>query len=303
MKIKVNSGEQETTNPLVSVIVPSYNHEKYIIECIESIVNQSYKNIQLIVIDDGSTDKSPEILVSLKNKYGFTLVLQENHGVSYTLSRGIKEFSNGKYITFCASDDFWSHDKINKQVQYMILNPECPMCYSKCYYIDDNSQILTNRDLYKSEKKFKGGSIFEDVLLVNFHLPVSYLFTKEILEQENYFHEGIICEDFYMNLKISNKYKIGYINERLFYYRFAQKSEERIKSVIESQKDIIDQYAESIFYKKAIENWRLRALESFSGNKNFKSDFFKQLWAIKVSFRLTYWKSLIRMIITTISHK
>ena len=93
--------------PLVSIIVPCYNHEKYITECIGSIMNQTFRNFELTVIDDGSKDQSFEVLKSLQKKYEFNLIHQENRGISATLNRGIKEFSRGKYISFCASDDFW----------------------------------------------------------------------------------------------------------------------------------------------------------------------------------------------------
>ena len=117
--------------PLVSIIVPSYNHARYVTQCIDSIMQQTYKNFELIVIDDGSKDNSKEVLTTLQAKYKFTLVFQDNHGVAYTLNRGIKEFAKGKYLTFCASDDYWTLDKLQKQVQFMENNQFYPMCYGK----------------------------------------------------------------------------------------------------------------------------------------------------------------------------
>ncbi len=115
------------SQPLVSIIVPSYNHARYINQCIESIYQQTYQYFELIVIDDGSKDNSKEVLIDLHNKYEFTLVFQENQGVAYTLNRGIKEFAIGKYITFCASDDYWVIDKLEKQVVFMENNQFYPI--------------------------------------------------------------------------------------------------------------------------------------------------------------------------------
>lgn len=96
--------------PLVSVIIPSYNHEKYISDCIDSIVNQTYKNIQLIIIDDGSTDNSPSIInkkvVSIKDCFGDIVFIsnESNQGVLKSLNQALLEV-RGEYISFCASDD------------------------------------------------------------------------------------------------------------------------------------------------------------------------------------------------------
>ena len=87
----------DEVNPLVSVIIPSYNHERFITQCIENIINQTYKNFELTVIDDGSKDGSPEILRHLQGKYGFNLVLQENMRLALTLNKGKQNYSNGKY--------------------------------------------------------------------------------------------------------------------------------------------------------------------------------------------------------------
>ena len=217
--MEINKSENQ---PLVSVIVPSYNHERFIIECIESIVNQTYKNIELTVIDDGSKENSPKILKELQTKYGFNLVFQENHGIAYTLNRGINEFSKGKYITFCASDDFWLLDKVEKQVEFMENHIEYPMCYGKTHYIDGNSNIIKKYDIINNS--LKGGRIFEDIFTFKIHPPVNYMFRREIFDIVGRYDEKNNAEDYYLNLKISSKFSIGYINEYLSFYRYTESS-------------------------------------------------------------------------------
>ena len=115
------------SNSLVSVLVPCFNHAKYIETCILSVINQSYKNIELIVLDDGSTDGSYEIAEQLKLKFDFKLIKQDNRGLAATLNRAIIEFSNGDYVAICASDDYFPINKIEKQVGFMQLNPKYMM--------------------------------------------------------------------------------------------------------------------------------------------------------------------------------
>ena len=118
---------EATNNPYVTVVVPSYNHAQYIKKCIMSIINQTYKNFQLIVIDDGSSDNSVDIIQDLSEMYGFTFIVQENKGVAATLNRAIREYCVGDYFTFCASDDFWTSDKLEIQVAFMEENRFYPM--------------------------------------------------------------------------------------------------------------------------------------------------------------------------------
>lgn len=204
-------------NPLVSVIVPCYNHEKYVELCINSIIQQTFSDFELIVIDDGSKDSSIEILKNLQEKYGFRLVIQENMGLSATLNKGLQEFAKGKYMTFCASDDYWTLNKLELQVNFMESNPEIPMCYGKAHYIDEDSKILEKYD--SQNEVLKGGYIFDDIFTFKLHPPVNYLFKRTIFFEIGFYDSTIYAEDYYMNLQIASKFQIGFINDYLFYYR------------------------------------------------------------------------------------
>jgi alpha-1,3-rhamnosyltransferase len=285
--------------PKVSVIVPCYNHERYILQCIESIINQTYQDFELIVIDDGSMDKSVTILKDLQSKYGFKLFLQENRGIAYTINRGTKEISSGEYITFCASDDYWSFNKLEKQVHFMENNRFYPMCYGKTYYVDESSTVLNNSD--SANNKFKGGSLFDDIFLFRIHPPVNYIYRKSIFDEVGYFDENIIAEDYYMNLKISCKYNIGYLDEYLGFYRFINTPEKIYKfdKIADSHLMIIDDYLDHPLYKRAKSMVYLRKFDMFSGYSNLKREAFVnlfkciQLWYYKrfvIAFvKLLFW--------------
>lgn len=114
-------------NPLVSIIIPAYNRENTVAETIRSVQDQTYKNLELIVVDDGSTDKTYEVL----KDFGDTIkiIRQANAGVSAARNTGIKE-AKGEIITFLDSDDLWLPQKIEKQVTILnALGPEIPCCW------------------------------------------------------------------------------------------------------------------------------------------------------------------------------
>jgi glycosyltransferase involved in cell wall biosynthesis len=281
--------------PLVSIIVPCYNHEKYIAECVISIFNQTYQNFELIIIDDGSNDNSFEVLTKLQKECKFTLIHQENKGIAVTLNRAIKEFSRGKYITFCASDDFWELSKLEKQVNFMERNSQYPMCYGRTYYVDTDSNIIKRTD-----NNLKSGWLFEEIFTFRIHPPVNYLFRAEIFKEVGYYDESILAEDYYMNLKISSKYPIGYLNEYLCYYRidFNPKKVERIKAVLDSQLKVIEEYKGHRLYKKAKRQLFLNKFDWLSGFKQSKSLALKSsIFAAPMFFNKRYWVALAKLFV------
>lgn len=205
--------------PLVSVIVPAYNHEKYVEKTILSIVNQTYgyENIELIVIDDCSTDKTAEILNNLSEKYHFLFIKNsENKGVVKNVNSLIK-LCKGKYIAGCASDDYWHYEKLDKQVNLMEnLGEEYAVCHSKAYIIDENENFLFFQD--------RGidfhGNIMPKILIDNRIVAPTTLIRKSVYDKVGLYDENIKSEDREMWIRISsNGFKFYYIDEALVYRR------------------------------------------------------------------------------------
>jgi len=212
--------EKYIDEPLVSVIVPSYNHEAYIEECILSIVNQTYKNIELIVIDDGSTDCSREILERMQKQYGFVLIFQENQGVSKTMNKAIRQYSHGKYITGSGSDDFLALEKIEKQVKFLEMNPDCDMVFGKVYMVDEKSQIIEDLEIFEPFTEPVKYIPF-DLLIENNRVPaMSVTMRKDRWEECGGYSENTIIEDFDLWLKFAYYGKIAYVNDYFAYYRW-----------------------------------------------------------------------------------
>ncbi len=125
-------------SPLVTVIIATYNRKHFVCEAIDSVLNQTYPNIELIVIDDGSTDGTGDLL---RDKYGQRMryVFQPNQGRSEARNHGIR-LATGEYIAFLDSDDLWEPDKLARQIAFMQANPQYGLTHTFTCIIDSNGQ-------------------------------------------------------------------------------------------------------------------------------------------------------------------
>lgn len=253
------------SKPLVSVVVPSYNHANYVEQCIESIINQDYDNYELIVIDDGSTDNSYNILSELQLKHDFYLEFNKNQGLAKTLNRGFKEIAKGKYFAICASDDYWVSNKLSLQVKFLEKNQGYAMVYGKVIVIDENDKVIEKKTK-SSNLKLKGGNIFRELLFLEFHPPVNCLYRAKVIQKIDFFRENIWAEDFDINLRIANQSPIGFINEYLFYYRINNSipSKNLNFKTIHSHKASIDKFKDSQLYDQAVKLWHFRCFKWYA---------------------------------------
>ncbi len=219
--------------PLVSVLVPCYNHERFVEETIISIISQSYKNIELIVIDDGSKDTSPLILEKLSKKYNFYYEHQKNMGLPATLNKMIK-MAKGKYISIIASDDINTLDKIELLVEeFEQLPDEYGVVCGNAKFIDDKNneicleqngqQYCTFIEMYISINKTFNIQDFGTypTFLVNNYIPVmSTLIKRDALLKVNLYEENITIEDWNMWMKLARTYKMKYVNSIVAFYRW-----------------------------------------------------------------------------------
>ena len=128
--------------PLVSIITPMYNSEKFILKTIKSVINQTYSNWELLLIDDRSTDNSIKILEDFKSKYANIKLLQNdtNLGAAKSRNKGILE-AKGDYIAFLDADDLWKPNKLDLQIQFMQTH-NCDVSFSSYEQIDENGKPL-----------------------------------------------------------------------------------------------------------------------------------------------------------------
>ncbi|MCL1938759.1 MAG: glycosyltransferase [Candidatus Azobacteroides sp.] len=283
------SNETRYQGPLVSAIVPSYNHAPYIQECVLSIVNQTYKNIEIIVIDDGSSDNSREILEEMQKRLGFRLEFQANQGLSKTLNKGIRS-AQGKYISCSASDDFWELDKVERQVAFLENHPEYSFVCGKIHMVDAQSRIIEGLTIIDPVRDPIESVKFESLLERNCIPAPSVMFTKEIWEKCGGYNENTIVEDFDFCLKVASKSKIVYIDEYFANYRwhgqnitvYTLKMCDAVWEIVQSWKNQMD----AGLYKK-IAHRRSSSFFSRLARKH-KKESFKYL-----KYCNSYWDSLI----------
>lgn len=138
--------------PLVTALVPSYNHGRYIKERIESILNQTYDKIELIVIDDRSSDNSHEVISQLQRKHGFTYIRnRENSGTPFSAWEKICDLATGDFIWVCESDDVAEPTLVEKAINALTANPNATLFYSSSHIIDESSQVIGHTDSYFHE--------------------------------------------------------------------------------------------------------------------------------------------------------
>lgn len=201
-------------SPLVSVIIPCYNHEQYVEQSVHSVLNQTYKNIELIVIDDGSSDNSVEVIQKMKDKYNFTFITQQNLGVCKTFNKGIL-LSQGKYIATLASDDYWNLSKIEKQVNCLELHPNSEFCFTQAIEFDDRNPK------YKKvfPKKPLTGKVLNQVFIRQ-HVPAaSMMFTRNLFDTLRGFDENLKEEDWDFVIRSAHQTEFSALKEPLYYYR------------------------------------------------------------------------------------
>lgn len=205
--------------PLVTVIVASYNHAAYIEQCILSVVQQTYPNIELLVIDDGSTDDSVGRIQRLQQQYGFDFRVQQNKGLTHTLNEAVAR-AQGSLIAPFGSDDIMVPERIAKQVAYMQDKPEVGICAGNIELIDSAGQLFPE-SRQRRDTAFRRLD-FDDVFMERKPYPPAptLLFRKEALERVGGFDPQIRLEDLLIELKITHAgYFIDCLGEVLAQYR------------------------------------------------------------------------------------
>lgn len=212
-------------NPLVSVIIPVYNTEKYLNQCVQSILSQTYNNTELILVNDGSTDMSPLICDSIASSDNRVRVIHKNNsGLSDARNKGLL-FAKGKYIIYLDSDDFWtSNDSLRILVSRIEQSEFDFMCFNCSYFYSG-----VNR--YKAWKPFDEellGGIDKKLAIINLvrsgTFPMSaclkIINRSFLIDNQIFFKKGIFSEDIPWFLElISKSISFGFINLYIYAYR------------------------------------------------------------------------------------
>ncbi len=199
--------------PLVSVIIPTFNRSSMVVEAVESVLAQSYAELEVIVVDDGSTDDTRERLRS----YGQRLILvvnEKNRGVSAARNRGIRQ-SRGEFVALLDSDDLWRPGKIQRQLDFFSAHPRAMICQTEEIWVRRGRRVNPRQ----KHRKYSG-YIFPHCLPLCIVSPSAVMIKRELLSRVGLFDEQLpACEDYDLWLRIAAHEPIFLLGEPLIVKR------------------------------------------------------------------------------------
>ena len=224
----------------VSVIIPTFNRLSLISRAIDSVLKQTFKPFEIIVVDDGSSDNTSTFI---KNNYkSVKLIKQKNLGVSKARNVGIKN-SSGDWIALLDSDDEWKKNKLEVQIKSLSEYDYYSVCHTNEIWIRNGTRVNQK----KRHQKY-GGNIFDKCLDICRISPSSIIFQKNIINEVGWFDENLsICEDYDLWLRITANFKILFIDKPLI-IKYGGHSDQLSKSVA------------------GIEAYRIKSLENLLSN-------------------------------------
>ena len=207
--------------PLVSVICLCYNHRRFVREAVESVLNQSYKNLQIIVADDASTDNSVEAIQSLKATYPSIelLLLPKNLGNCKAFNEALK-LVNGEFVIDFSTDDAMMPNRIERQVAFFgRLTPTVGVVYTDAVYINEDGKFIRNHFEYLFQKELVShipqGDVYRDVLTTYFIPGPTMMIRRDVFAALGGYDESLSYEDFDFWVRSSRIYRYAFLNERL----------------------------------------------------------------------------------------
>lgn len=239
----------------ISVIIPVYNSSTYLRKCLDSVVNQTLKDIEIIVINDGSTDDSKNIIEEYTVKYkNIIFIDQENKGIGKTRNIGIKK-ATGEYITFVDSDDYIKENMLEEYYKYAKK-------HNFDLVIGSYIKKINNKEIIFENNKFKTGNVktTPQILYLIEYGPWAKLYKREMLINNNiYFDEKRKYEDMPFVSKALLKSKlIGQITEPYYYYIIHNNSEtttmdKRVFDILDILKEIKDYYKREYYLRDELD--------------------------------------------------
>lgn len=204
------------SNPKVSAVIPNYNYAQYIGEAVESALHQTYENIEVIVVDDGSSDDSLKVLSAFGNR--IMVISQKNAGVATARNNGVKA-STGEYVAFLDADDVWLPEKIEQQVACFLAKPELGLVHVGVQDISADGRDL---DVHADGMQ---GRVSHELLL--FDRPVilgggsGIMVRRKIFDEVGGFDMRLSTSaDWDLFYQISSRYEVGFVSDVLLRYRF-----------------------------------------------------------------------------------
>ena len=232
------------TNPKVSVIIPTYNRTNLLPRAIKSVLNQTFKDFELIIVDDCSTDNTEEVIRKFqkKDKRIKHIRHEKNRGLSAVRNTGIR-ITKGEYIGFLDDDDEWLPEKLEKQIKLFSSSPDKKLGFVACDYLEINSNTgaVFRYNIPKYKNAFK--TLLKSTSLCN---SSNTIVKRNVLDDVGFFDENLeVGEDRDMWIRIAQKYDFDFVPELLFRYYIHQNNITKTTSNLRKTKDeerIIEKY-------------------------------------------------------------
>lgn len=288
----------------VSIIVPTYNSENFIEKCINTVANQTYKDYEMLIINDGSTDSTLDIINKYIEKYDWLKVISiENHGQGYARNRGVKE-ATGDYILFLDSDDLLKIDALEKTVNRIEKDKSDLVMFDWERYSDEDKKVKKSarKDFFKKTKLM--GKECIDILQLKAYYTVAALYSKKFLIKNNIkYAEGHIYEDNVFVVQVATKAnKISIIKEPLYIVvsnsdsdtKTAYDTDKHYKAYIEAIKECVKVLNDSEYNPSEYYDYYIYALNKFlfyyrkRTPKNEKNNFLQEFVDIMSTQEIDY---------------
>lgn len=203
--------------PAVSVVIPAYNAERTIGATLDSVLAQSLRDFEIIVVNDGSRDETGAVLGSYAARHPdrITVIHQQNMGQAAARNNGIAA-ARGRFIAFNDADDVWAPEKLERQLHFLESNPEIGLCYTEGMTIDEHGR---EKVPFGATPEFTG-RCFETLITRNNIIGSSVMVRRAVLDDVGAFNPALrACENWELWTRIARKYPLALIDEKLSFYR------------------------------------------------------------------------------------
>ncbi len=218
--IAIAEKRKKIESPKISVLMASYNHEKFVSKAIQSVLNQSYKDFEFIIIDDGSEDGTVEEINKIHDARIFFEPLDKNHGACFAINRAIRK-SSGEYISIINSDDIFEENKLEKQICLLEKNKSIGAVFTHANYIDEDDNIINNTSIIFNQENFNRLEMqFKLISQGNYICHPSGLVRRDCYNKVGLYDERLRqLPDYFMWINILKHWQIHIIQERLVKFR------------------------------------------------------------------------------------
>jgi glycosyltransferase involved in cell wall biosynthesis len=211
----------ETPPPIVSVLMPAYNHERFVGEAIESVWNQTCRDLELLVIDDGSSDRTFDVVrdMAARSPVPMHVETQANQGIAATLNR-LVGLSSGEWLAFLSSDDFYAPDYVERNLAEARKAGKNPVVVHSDSYLVEASGTITGTLSKVSGLEPLRGQAFERLVTGHGNLMSATIFVRrQLLLDAGGFDPGMIAEDLDLQLRLARRAEFRYIDQPIYYAR------------------------------------------------------------------------------------